>query len=355
MDGDCRTRDGRRSVPLVSLGRRRQGMDNGKPLAEMSAAEVRRAMWVVPVAMGTSALVGLAYLAVAVIEERIAWWLALVFAAVLVVWPAVVTIRARRNYRERLSELRDPITGSLPVADPPSPLAVSTRLWLLGTPVLVVVVVVLAASLPGAGNTCAAKGITTAAAREGICQRGTNLFGGGTTYNVVDAGHVLHMPGIDAQLLATSARVTPVTDAAISPDFYPNGAGMLVCLEIAITNRGASALTYDSGGTYVALLLQSRPPNTSAYELHDEIGVRGEPRPALASDGPIQPGQTETGWVAFVAPIWAMQTLSVASTHLDFALPNSQGVQTATYLGQIRLWKAANRRGTQALTNRPAA
>jgi hypothetical protein len=319
----------------------------------MSAPEVRRAMWVLPAAMGTVALAGLARIAVAVIEERMAVWLAVVLAAVLVAWPAVATIRARRRYGARLDELRDPITGSLPAAGVPAPLPMRFRLWLIGTPVLVIAVLAFAVSLPGAGNTCISKGITTAAVREGICVRGANLFGGGTTYNVVDAGHLLQIPGLDAQLLATSVRVTAVSNAAVSPRFYPNGTGMLVCLEVAITNRGASAVTYDPGGTYIGLLLQNPSSSALSYYFHDELGVAGEPRPALAEEGPIQPGQTETGWVAFVAPQWAMKTLNTPSTHLDFALPASQGVQSATYLGQIRLWKAANAKGAQALANRP--
>ncbi len=75
----------------------------------------------------------------------------------------------------------------------------SVRLWLVAVPVLAAAALWLVARAPGAGNTCLAKGIVTAG-QEGICHRDANLFGAGVTFNVVDAGHVLHMPGYDAQL-----------------------------------------------------------------------------------------------------------------------------------------------------------
>ena len=129
----------------------------------------------------------------------------------------MVAVRARRRYRARLGELRDPIPGSLSVAQALSPLPLGVRLWLMGAPLLVVVALVLVASAPGDGDACVTQGIATAPAREGICQRGANLFGGGVTYHVVDAGHVLQMPGYDAQLLATTTRIGPVTNAAENP------------------------------------------------------------------------------------------------------------------------------------------
>jgi hypothetical protein len=315
----------------------------------MSAAEVRRAMRLLPVVMATSTLAGIARIAIAAIQEQIAAWLAVAMIVGLAAWLVVATLRVRRRYRARLNDLRDPITGSWQAAEALAPLPVRVRLWLIGTPVLVAVAVVLSVGLPGAGNTCVSKGIATAAAREGICKRGANLFGGGITFNVVDAGHVLQMSGFDAQLLATSAVVTPVSNASISPNYYPNGTGMLVCLKIALTNDGATPLAYDASGGEVSLLLQDPSnPNTSDY-FTDEPNLNQEPRPSLATVGPIQPGQTETGWVAFVAPQWAMRTLNARATDLQFKLPDN----STTYLGQIRLWKAANAQGTRVLVNHP--
>jgi hypothetical protein len=240
----------------------------------------------------------------------------------------------------------------------PLPLPAGVRFWLIAVPMLVVAALWFAVRAPGAGNTCVSEGIATAAGREGICQRGANLFGGGVTYNVVNAGDVLHMPGYDAKLLATSSRVTPVSNAAQSPTFYPDGTGTLVFLQLAITNRGSAALTYDGGGSDVGLLLQSPPsPEGPEYFFHDIPDANGEPGPSLAALSPIQPGRTAIGWVAFVGPEWALETLNARATDLQFLPPTSHGVDSpgATYIGQIRLWKAANASGSQALASRPTA
>jgi hypothetical protein len=244
----------------VALGGARGGR-RGKPLAEMSAAELRRVMrW----AMVASLLILEARIAVLAIEEVVALWLAVVLALGFAGWSMLMVVRTRRRCRVRLDQLRDPITSVLPVTETPLPVPASVRLWLVAVPVLVVAALWLVARAPGAGNTCVAKGIATAG-REGICQREANLFGAGVTFNVVDAGHVLHMPGYDAQLPSTAARVTPISDPQRSPNFYPNGTGILVCFEVAITNRGPAAITYDAGGSDVGVLLQS--PSSAETEL----------------------------------------------------------------------------------------
>jgi hypothetical protein len=320
----------------------------------MTAAEVRRAMWLTPLAMGTLAVGWAARVAAAAIDEEVPVWLAGLLIVVSTAWSVALVISALRRYRSRLWELSDPITGSLSIGEPPTPLRLSTHLWLIGSPVLVAVTIGLVVVLPGAGNTCVTKGIATAVAREGICKRDANLFGGGVTYNVVDAGHVLHMPGYDAQLLATTTRTGPVNNAAENPTLYPNGLGMLVCLKVAITNRGATALTYDAGGADVDLVLQGRSSG-SAYDFPDVPNVVTEPSPSVAAMPPIQPGHTAVGWVAFVAPLWVLDTLNARATDLDFLLPanGDAGPSAAAYIGQIRLWKAANTAGARALTNHP--
>jgi hypothetical protein len=84
---------------------------------------------------------------------------------------------------------------------------------------------------------CDSAQIATPVAREGTCARGQSVFGGGTTYTVVDARHVLHMPGYDTELLATRVAPTIVSDPQVNPAAFPNGQGMLVSFEIAITSR----------------------------------------------------------------------------------------------------------------------
>jgi hypothetical protein len=340
--------------PAPRRGIRRRGGRRGrrgKPLAEMSTAEVRGVM---PSAMAASVLILEARVAVLAIEEVIALWLAAVFALGFAGWSTLMVVRTRRRCRVRLDQLRDPITSALSVTETPLPVPGSVRLWLAAVPVLVVAALWLVARAPGAGNTCVAKGIATAG-QEGICQRDANLFGAGVTFNVVDAGHVLHMPGYDAQLLTTATRVTPITNLQRSPNFYPNGTGILVCFEVAITNRGPAAITYDADGSDVGLLLQGPSSAEPDYFFADLPDANGEPGPSVATLSPIRPGQTAIGWVAFVGPQWASETLNTRATDLEFMLPSNHDADFATtnYVGQIRLWKAANTQGSQALINRP--
>lgn len=202
-------------------------------------------------------------------------------------------------------------------------------------------VVVIATHL---NDSCSTAGISTAAGREGVCTRYSGFFAK-TTYNVVDAGHVLHMPGYDAQLLATQVSTTTVSNPQSDPFAYPNGRGLLVSFEISVTNDGRSPLMFDSGGKDVALLLDDDglDSETSFPDLPNAIG---EPGQAIADDSPLQPGQTATGWVSIVAPAWTTKVLNKRPSDLDFFSPD----HGTSYIGQIRLWKAANPQGQQALT-----
>ena len=314
-------------------------------------------MWLTPVAVGTAALAGVARIGVAAIQEMVPLWLAGLLGVALLVWPVVAARRARRRYRARLVELHDPITDLVPLAEPLRPLPVGVRAWLVAAPLLALGAIAVAATSPGVGSTCAGRGISTLAAREGMCLRRANLFGRGVTYHVVDAGHVLRMPGVDVQLLATMWQPVVITDPQRSPSFYPNGTGTLVCIEVAITNRRPAPLAYDAAGSDVDLLLQDVQSRQDSHPFADLPGVGHEPMPALADQRPIQPGQTAVGWVAFDAPEWAPETLTSRATDLEFRLPSNGNPATPRndYIGQIRLWKPANAAGVRALTDAAVA
>jgi hypothetical protein len=64
---------------------------------------------------------------------------------------------------------------------------------------------------------CEAAQISTPAAYEGMCGCGLGPLGGGTAYNVVNAGHILHMPGYDARLLATRLMPLRVSNPQVWP------------------------------------------------------------------------------------------------------------------------------------------
>lgn len=310
-------------------------------------------MWLTPVVAGTAALGGLTRIGVAAIQERLSLSLAVVLGVAVLVGPAIAARHARKRYCARLIELGNAVTDFGPVDETLGPLPMGVRAWLVAAPLLALGALTLAATSPGVGSTCADRGISTSAAREGTCVRAANLFGGGVTYNVIDAGHVLRMPGVDVALIATTTQPVVITDPQRSPNFYPSGMGTLVCFEVAITNRGSTPLAYDADGTDVDLLLQDERSRKDGYAFADLPGVGHEPMPTLADQPPIQPGQTAVGWVAFDAPEWAPETLTSRATDLEFRLP-TDGNPTEprnAYVGQIRLWKAANAAGARALAD----
>ena len=322
-------------------GRRRSR--RGKALSEMNAAEVRRATWLLPLSMGTAVIAGAGRIAVAVIEHELPLGLAGVLIAAFIVWPIAVTIRMRRRYRARLSELRDPITGALPT-DPPAPLPLATRVWLLASPLLVVIGIALIAVLPGTRDTCVSKGIATAAAREGICQRGGNLFGGGVTYNVINAGHTLTMPGYQARLLSSSLAPVTADGPNATAALYPDHQGLLVSFEIEVTNdsHGSLQLPVTQG---IAAEIPASPGSEEGNQWWPSVGATSAPAPQLAAEAPLAPEQSNIGWVSFVLPPSIEPLLRARLSDLEFYPAD----QDHSYVGQIRLWKAANAAGNTAL------
>ena len=203
----------------------------------------------------------------------------------------------------------------------------------------------LIASHAWARDSCSTAGISTPAGREGTCARYQGLFGGKTIYTVVNAGHVLRMPGYDAQLLATNVHPTQVSNPQSDPGAYPNGEGMLVSLEISVANTSRAPLAFDVAGRDVDLLIDNLNDPDYSISFPDLPNAAGEPEPAIADLGPIAPNDTRAGWVSFVAPIWSQTVLHERAADLEFYRPGrEQG-----YVGQIRLWKAANSAGEAAL------
>ena len=85
------------------------------------------------------------------------------------------------------------------------------------------------------------------------------LTGALLTFNVVNAGDVLHMPGYDAQLLASDLTTTAVVGPAVNSTDYPGGRGLLVSFEISVTNQGTVPLEFDQTATDIDLLI---PPTS---------------------------------------------------------------------------------------------
>lgn len=194
---------------------------------------------------------------------------------------------------------------------------------------------------------CASAQISTPAAREGKCARWQGPFDDGTVYNVVDAGHVLHMPGYDVELLETQVVPTRVSNAEVWPSAYPAGRGQLVSFELLITSQSDAPLTFEGAGRDADLLINDPegvgPATVSFPDLPDP---HGGPGASLVDSGAIPPHITTIRWVSFVAPIWVESVLHQRAADLELY---RAGDASHSYVGQIRLWKWANAAGQAAL------
>jgi hypothetical protein len=182
-------------------------------------------------------------------------------------------------------------------------------------------------------DSCASAGISTAAGREGICVRDFGLDGGKTTYNVVDSGHTLKMPGYDARILASNLSTILVSGNDQAD--YPDNQGLLVSYDLAVTNTGGTSLPFDSSGQDASLSIATTPGQNLSDSWPQEVAASPLPSPQLLAKGPIAPGATNTGWVSFTVPVWTRPLLNQRPSDLVLLRPG----QEQGYEGQIRLWK----------------
>jgi hypothetical protein len=193
---------------------------------------------------------------------------------------------------------------------------------------------------------CTAAGISTAAGREGVCARGNLLTGPYTLYNVVDRGHVLHMPEYEARWLATDITPTRVPNALENEDLYPRGVGQLVSIRLMITNTGDRPLHFGPGVGYepvpsypkhrsVELSVPTRSGSNEHFSFPATINGRRAPTPSVFQRQPIAAHGRLVGWVTFVAPSWSPSVLGAKGADVDFLRSDA----SSDYVGQIRLWK----------------
>jgi hypothetical protein len=303
-------------------------------------------MWLSPMALGITVLAGAARVAVATIAEELPLWLGILLIVLIAACPALLTVRLRRRYRARLLELGDPITGNpitgtLPFAGARAPLPFRVRLWLIGAPLLTATALFLSATLPGDGDTCVTKGISTAAARQGICQRGANVFGGGVTYIVVDAGTPLSMPGYQARLIGSTLAPITVSGPYATAALYPGHRGVLVSFELEITNTSGKPLEQDID-QMVAATVTEAGGTEDASQWWPATHLTVAPMPQLDSEPILTAEQSEEGWVSIIMPTSIQSLVNAPRSDLDFYPADG-------YVGQIRLWKADNAAGAAAL------
>ena len=196
-------------------------------------------------------------------------------------------------------------------------------------------------------DSCAQAQISTPVGAEGTCTRGGGPFGwfGATTYNVVDSGDTLRMPGYDVTLMQNTITSVAVNGPASA---YPGSIGLLVSFEVAVSNTGSVPLTPDGDPSDFDLAAIPIGANcgTCISLAPQALSAPNGPAPQLNVLGTVAPGATATGWVSFVVPPWTRPYLNARPADLEVHPPGDP----SSYIGQIRLWKWATSQGQAAAT-----
>ena len=193
-------------------------------------------------------------------------------------------------------------------------------------------------------DTCATDGMNGTAGKEGTCVAYDSSFGGRTTFNVVNSGHTLHMPGYDARLLGATFIRTHVAGALSKSPDYPSQQGLLVSLDLWIHNTQSSPIEFDQDAADVDLMIAPASSSPMFLSRPQVPYPEGAPGPQLDQEGARPAEGTTAGWVSFVAPLWAQTRLNSPPTDLEFLR------RTPGYVGRIRLWKAATAIGEAAMS-----
>jgi hypothetical protein len=183
---------------------------------------------------------------------------------------------------------------------------------------------------------------------EGLCtvyERSTGIV----VRNIVDRDRILHMPEYDARVITWTMAPTHVSNwREEPPGLYPQGRGLLVSVEVEISNPADHALQF--GPLIARSSTPSYSPNPPA-ELtlpiftgpDTDTGIaallnpRGAPEPSLFGQPPIEPRASITGWLSFVVRLGAGSLVGTLRSGLTLypidGNPNYQGI--------VRLWKSA--------------
>ena len=234
-------------------------------------------------------------------------------ASVVVPFVDVICIVATGKRRQRLGDLAAKTVvarATIPYAPPArrkrdrQVLIAYPLLWI--APAILLYLFVPAASLPS----CGAADFQGLAPKEGSC------VVGGRIVTLVETGHVLHLRGFDADLVATRTR--PLSDA-----------GSLVSFRVRVKNTSSAPLEFVPGR-------------------HSFLTVRGIDFRAqrTADDGPtIQPGAAARVWVRFAVPQDVIPQIGQPGSGLVFF-----DARDLSRFGAIGFWSWANSRGERALS-----
>jgi uncharacterized RDD family membrane protein YckC len=161
---------------------------------------------------------------------------------------------------------------------------------------------------------------------------GSCLVSGGAL-TVANAGHTLHVPGLDVAL--AGASVTPLRGS---------GATYVVELELAVTNRGSAALTRNDGSGMILFVARGDGTAVPVSPQHQRLGKH---RPFDVAHPTIAPGVTATGWVAFAVPEAILPYLTTPGSTLMVRPPSREG--NGNHIGAIQLARASTAAGAAAI------
>jgi hypothetical protein len=200
---------------------------------------------------------------------------------------------------------------------------------------------------PSPYPSCGSAAFEPPESREGLCV--VHEASGIVVRNIVDRNSTLHMPEFDARFITWTSTPTHVSNWRNEPKRFPEGRGVLISLEVEISNPGNQPLQYGP------LIIRSSSPS---YRPHPpaELGLpipagpgedfsaaavfnpRGAPGPSLFGRPPIQPGSSITGWISVVERPGAAELVGAPRSGLELWPVDGN----PNYVGIIRLWKTAD-------------
>jgi hypothetical protein len=183
--------------------------------------------------------------------------------------------------------------------------------------------------------------------RQGLCT--VYEHSGIVVKNIVDRNSTLHMPEYDARVITWTSVHTRVPNWRNEPKRFPEGHGVLVSLEVEVSNPGNEPLQY--GPLVVRSSVPSyrhRPPAELALPIPagspDEglsvvaiLNPRGAPGQSIFGQAPILPHSSITGWISFVMSLSESELVGLPRSDLLLSPVD----ENPNYVGTIRLGKVA--------------
>jgi hypothetical protein len=230
-----------------------------------------------------------------------------------------------------------------------SPVAIALTLLLVALRVTLVIVDSRGSSVfhPLPYPSCGTAAFEPPESRQGLCT--VYEHHGIVVKNIVDRDSTLHMPEYDARVITWTSVHTRVPNWRNEPKRFPEGHGVLVSLDVEISNPGDEPLQY---GPLIARSpmpsYRSHPPAELALPISAGspgeglsvvaiLNPRGAPGPSIFGQAPILPHSSITGWISFVMSLSESELVGLPRSDLMLSPVD----ENPNYVGIIRLGKNA--------------